>query len=215
MANEIRTRWKVSGIADLRGFIADIKPSAQSRILAGAMAEASKPIVVSARGKVQKDSGALKRSLGFVVRRYPEKGQIASFIGARKGKYKQTKTRTGKASIRRSKKGEDGPFLNPANYSHLLEFGHRVAKGGPLRDTFETEMTVVNGKRRLRKTNRIKKKATGSVAGFVRPYPFLAPAVAQTRGQVDAAIGAGFDKALKAEYDRAQRKFSKSVNLIK
>lgn len=215
MANELRTRWKVTGVTDLRGFIADIKPSAQSRILGGAMAEASKPVVVAARAHVPKDTGALKRSLGFVVRRYPVRGQVASFIGARKGKYKPTKTRTGRSSIRRARKDETGVFLRPANYSHLVEFGHRIAKGGRLTDTYHTEMTVVNGKRRLRKTSRVKIKATGKSVGYVIARPFLGTAVLQTRGQVDAAIGAGFEKALRAEYARATRKFNKAKTLIK
>jgi len=179
MANTLRTKWTVSGITDLRGFISEIKPSAQSRIIAGAMAEASKPVVQSAKGKVRKDTVALRRSLGFVVRRYPAKGQVASFIGARKGKYKTTKTKTGAASVRRAKKGEEGAMQNPSKYSHLVEFGHKIASGGALRNTFQTEMTVVNGKRRLRKTDRVKKKATGTATGFVRAYPFLAPAVAR------------------------------------
>lgn len=67
-----------------------------------------------------------------------------------------------------------------ANHGHLVEKGHRIAtkKSGPIKD----------------------KKSDQSSASFVKPNPFLEPAVNDTRGQVEAAVIRGViaavDKAL-------------------
>ena len=52
MPDGIKTEYKITGTADLAGFLADLKPSTQSRIIAGAVMAGSKPIVTLAKSKV-------------------------------------------------------------------------------------------------------------------------------------------------------------------
>jgi len=56
-------------------------------IIKTSVESASKPIVAAARANVSTKTGALKKSLGAVVRKYPRTGSVVAFIGARRGSY--------------------------------------------------------------------------------------------------------------------------------
>jgi hypothetical protein len=192
MARSSAITINLSGLAGLREGLAGLRPSAQSRILGGAMEKAAKPIVSLAKAKAPKDTGALRASLGSVVRRYPEKGQILGLVGALRGYYKP-----GKRGVRKLRKGESPKgAAAPANYSHLVENGHRMATA-----------TGTSGRANKGKSFR---KGTLTETGYVLPRPFLAPAAAQGQAAADAALGDGFGAAIEAEFKRAQRKFDKA-----
>lgn len=183
----------LSGLQGLREGLASLKPSAQSRILGDAMGRAAKPIVALARAKAPADTGALRRAIGSIVRRYPNKGLIMGFIGALRGYYKP-----GKRGARKTRKGESVKGARaPANYSHLVENGHRmaVATGGPAAKTTKGKSF---------------RKGTLTETGYVLPRPFLAPAAEQGRGAADAALADGFGLAIEAEFKRAKRKFDRA-----
>lgn len=201
----LQTKWVVSGTTNFAELIKGLRPSRQNRIVADGIARASEPVVKSAKSKVPIKTGALKRSLGFRVRKYPTQGRVSSFIGARRIKYAVAPTKSGKMSLRSAKKGEEGSFIMPSKYSHLVEFGHKLVKGGSLKDKYKSEWTVVNGKRRLRKTNVIEKKATGRTVGFVKGSGFLTKAVQETKTVVNQEIGKCFSDAIAAEYARMGR----------
>lgn len=87
------------------------------------------------------------------------------------------------------------PFGGGANHGHLVEHGHRVARAGTL---------VRVGKNREKRPPRSKLGAAfdgrGRVVGHARAFPFLAPAVAQTRIDVqrrfETSVVKYIDKAL-------------------
>lgn len=193
MARSASVAINLSGFQGLREGIAGLKPSAQSRILGDAMGRAAKPIATLAKAKAPADTGALRKAIGSIVRRYPNKGVIIGLIGALRGYYKPSKR-----GARKTRKGESTKgAASPANYSHLVEFGHRMAvsTGGP--------SARANKGKSFR-------KGTLTEAGYVMPRPFLAPAAAQGQGAADAAIGEGFGLAVEAEFRRAKRKFDRA-----
>ena len=157
------------------------------------MARAAKPIATLAKAKAPADTGALRKAIGSLVRRYPTKGVIIGLIGALRGYYKPSKR-----GARRVRKGESTKgAASPANYSHLVEYGHRMA--------------VSSGGAAAR-SNKGKsfRKGTLTETGYVLPRPFLAPAAAQGQGAADAALGDGFGAAIEAEFKRAKRKFDRA-----
>ena len=141
-----------------------------------------------AKAKVPRDTGALRASLGMVVRRYPERGIIMGLIGARRGYFRKGK---------RLKAGAGRRGANsPAHYSHLVEYGHNLVVGTGIRGGTTKGRSI--------------RKGTISAKAYVLPRPFLRPAVEQGRGAADAALADGFGRALEAELKRAKRKFTKA-----
>lgn len=182
----------LSGIAALREGLAGLKPSAQSRILGDAMGRAARPIVSLAKAKAPADTGALRKAIGAIVRRYPNKGVILGLIGAIRGYYKPSKRGARRVRAGESTRGASAP----ANYSHLVEDGHRMAvsTGGP-----------------AARTNKGKSFRAGTLSetGYVMGRPFLAPAAQQGQADADAALADGFGEAVAAEFTRAKRKFDR------
>ena len=123
MANRASIEFQLGGINDLAPFISALKPSAQSRIIGQSMGFATKPIVSAAKARVPTDSGALKRAITSIIRRYPEKGYVAGFVGAARGYY------SGGRKLKKGQAKKKG-YRTPANYSHLVEYGHKRAGGG-------------------------------------------------------------------------------------
>jgi len=140
---------------------------AQEAVLVEALGEAAEPIVEEARANLSRmpglgpDSndairtGALRKSLGYIVRRYPRVGKLVAYIGARHIEYaaspdmKKATTITGNRPL---KAGESK--VVPAKYAHLVEFGFRMADGSVyparpfLRNAFESRVFVAEAKLR-------------------------------------------------------------------
>lgn len=193
MARAAAVSINLSGIQGLREGLAGLKPSAQSRILGDAMGRAAKPIVTLAKAKAPTDTGALRKAIGSLVRRYPNKGVIMGLIGALRGYYKPSKR-----GARRLRQGESAKGASaPANYSHLVENGHRMAvlTGGP--------SARANKGKSFR-------ASTLTETGYVLGRPFLTPAAQQGQAAADAALGDGFGQAVEAEFRRAKRKFDRA-----
>ncbi len=125
----------------------------QQKVMAIALARAAKPLVNAAKmfALRSKRTGALVESLGAIVKKDKSGGAYA-VIGPRRGYFRGGK---------KLGKGEDARGADaPANYAHLVEFGHRTALGGTL----------------TRKSGRGKKGA-GQEGKFVPPRPFMRPAL--------------------------------------
>jgi HK97 gp10 family phage protein len=84
--------------------LAEVNKGAARSALRESLQTAARPVVAAARTKAPKRSGRLKRSMGTQVRRV--KGGLAVAIGPRT-------------------KGKSG-----ARHGHLVEFGHRLVRGG-------------------------------------------------------------------------------------
>lgn len=213
MANSARITWEISGVTDLRAFLADLKPSTQAKIIAKTVEEASKPIIRMARDKAPRKTGALKKALGSITRIYPQKGQIISFIGARRGYYVEAYSIKTKRKIAISAKPgqiDSSRRVSPANYSHLVEYGHRSVHGGGALPNYGAKVSGV-----WNSVNKGKSIRQGSLSAtsFVAPRPFLRPAFEQGKQFAEARIIVGFEKALEREYRRARAKHSKTIKL--
>lgn len=142
--------FRLSGDRELRQALRIIEREMGTRGLERALRYAGRPIVTAARRNLDAqgavDTGALRRSLGFYLRRNRRNREPYLIIGARHGKQFTVN-------------GPDGKARVPANYAHLVEYGHLIASPGS----------------KLR-------KGEGQVLGFVLPKPFLRPAFEQQRG---------------------------------
>ena len=95
------------------------------RINRRASSQAITPVLKSAKAKVPKRKGLLKKSLGRKQKSYPRNDVVYSMVGPRKGF-----------------KDEEGN--NPVNYAHLVEKGTKYAKAQPfLRPAMEENRAKV------------------------------------------------------------------------
>lgn len=157
----------------------------------GAVQKGGRGIVTRARQLVPRDTGALRKSLGVVVKKMPRTGKIMAFIGARRSYYSKGK---------KIKKGGDRRGAqSPAHYSHLVEFGHRSG--------------VATGRSGRLNSGQSFRSGTLTQRSYVLPRPFLRPAFEQMRDHAHKQIVAGFNRALEIEYRRARRRFTRKLFL--
>lgn len=189
---------EITGQTDVAKALGEISKQAKNRIGQRALITALTPILDDAKRRAPKDTGNLAASIGFKHQKFRNGNQTA-ILGPRKG------------------------FLEPNTkrlahkYAHLVEFGHLIAQGGRLRDEYEVE--VVKGRsengrvtRQLRKT-RIKKKATGTVSGFVLPMPFLRPAFEAGKDKAVKDIARVMGEEIELTAKRTARRRAKQVSV--
>lgn len=106
-------RFQITGQTEISKALQGLASAVQKKVAMEAMEEAVQPVVVVARLLAPVgETGRLRDSIGFAVRQY-RRGQVTyGVIGARRG--------FGVTSA-------DGSRTDPANYAHLVEYGHAVA----------------------------------------------------------------------------------------
>lgn len=145
----------------LQGLSSKIKKD----IAFAAMVKAVQPTVAAARELTPVDTGGLRQSIGFAVRQYKRGSLTYGIIGPRFGF------------------GIGG--REPANYAHLIEYGHLLVTGGTVnrKDQFAAPTA----------------KNTGTAIAMVEPKPFLRPAWEATKASVlnilGVEMGAGVEAA--------------------
>lgn len=97
---------KIEGTDGLIAKLRTLDTKAQTWIN-GALRKAARPIVQAAKPSAPVRTGALRRSLGFVVRK-GRRGQGYAVIGARRGMGVEL---------------DNGMYVDPAKYAHLVEGG--------------------------------------------------------------------------------------------
>jgi HK97 gp10 family phage protein len=108
-------RFQITGTSEIAKALQGLPARVSKQIAIEAMSKAVEPVVAAARTLVPVgETGGLKRSLGFAVRQY-RKGRVTyGIIGARRGYgVPDPSAKTGQTE--------------PANYAHLVEYGHAVA----------------------------------------------------------------------------------------
>lgn len=207
----------VRDMDDLRAALRGLaSPETQATILESAVKAACQPILVAAKryAKRSEDTGALRDSLTIKTVKYKTNGKAVAVGMVGPDRQYRAKGRVVKnlSALFAATKGD---IRRPANYAHLVEFGHQIARGGSLRGKFELKLVGIGrftskGKelKRWRKGRQIE-AAKGTAAGFVPPKPFLRPAVITTRGQQSAA----FERAIAAGLDRELRKLNRKAGL--
>lgn len=126
-----------------------IPAAMRADILAPAVGAAAEPIKSAMRRLAPKDTGALEASIDKKVISDAHKGTAAALVGPDRNYYRGGKA-LGKGDDRRG-------AARPANYAHLVEFGHVAVAP-------------------IKKTSRRKK--TALEVGFVPPRPFIRPGFA-------------------------------------
>lgn len=151
MPNLSATRT-ITGLGNLTLLLRSIPAEVRQTILAEGVAEAAEPIVVAAKiyAARSRDTGALQASLTHVVRNYPANATALAVIGPDKQYYRHGKKVGGK-----NRAGAN----RPANYAHLVEFGHIAVKP---------------------KAGSSRRKKTAEATGIVPAKPFLRPALANS-----------------------------------
>lgn len=161
-----------TGLAELTRTLRGLPAEVAQNVLEETVDAAAQPIVLAAKiyaGRSRR-TGALQASLTSVVRNYPRRGISVAVIGPDKRYYRKGRVVRGKKAL-----GAD----RPANYAHLVEFGHIVVK-------------PVSGTSRRRKT--------AVSAGIVAAKPFLRPAFSSQQDialeRMAITMTAGVNRAL-------------------
>lgn len=123
---------QITGSTELAKALRDLKSSVANDAAVYALEQATQPMVEAARALTPTgDTGGLKRSIGMVIRKY--KNVVFCVIGPRRGfGVPDPSKKSGRTE--------------PANYAHLVEYGHAVAgdatgwvEGNPfMRPAFES-----------------------------------------------------------------------------
>ena len=198
----------VRGIDDLRAALRGIPQDIATEVLEEGVRAACQPILEAARQFAERseDTGALKASLTMKTKAYPNNGKAVGLVGPDRA-YFVAGRKVGPLGALH------GGARRPANYAHLVEYGHRIALGGSLRPQYtlnlvETGGYSKNGKPLKRwKRGSIKTRATGRAGGMVAAKPFIRPAVITTRLEQHAAFEAAIAKGL----DRRLRKYQRAA----
>lgn len=171
----------VTGANELASALRQLSNEVRASVLAAGLREAVKPVLSAAKryAKRSERTGALRASLTTKVVNYPRSGKAVGLVGPDKKYYRGGK----KVSLNvAALAGAD----RPANYAHLVEYGHRIV--APKKDT-----TIRHG--------------TAKVSGFVPAKPFLRPAVMTTRSEQ----ASGFYKGIEKGFAQAVRKVSQQA----
>jgi HK97 gp10 family phage protein len=149
--NNMKFDLDIRGVAEVVKKMSALSNKKETdRKLAASMKKAAKPVLAIAKSKVPVDEGHLRSSLAMNTKINKRTGNRNVRIGPDDSSYRSfgnniDESGTGSISLGKKKK--------PANYAHLVEFGHEV-----------------------------KNRADGPVIGQVRRTPFLRPAMAREGG---------------------------------
>lgn len=166
----LQIKAKVDGLKELVQQLKELPQKLQKQTLRKATTEGSQLVLRTAKAKVPVgETGLLKKSLGHKVGISRRTGVVYAVIGPRTG---IVRTRTGKKKVTKLGIRFAQAGVKPYMYAHLVEFGHRIAKGGSLSDQYY--QTRVKGRFAR---GALRKRATGVVAGHVPAKPFMRPAL--------------------------------------
>ena len=194
MANIMRFGIELTNFKEFADLMRDLPAAMQQRVTAVAVGDALKPLQRLAKAMAPQRTGALKKSIVAVVRKYPQTGTTYGAVGPSTDYFAGGK----KLKKGASRRGAD----KPANYAHLVEYGHwtrdsspflnRSAKGRFVRD--RSLMYALQGPRN---------------AKWVAPRPFLRPAVAIATPIVKAHLADGIKKGMEREIKRLSGKLKR------
>lgn len=123
-----RIKGKLEGVAELTAGLRELARGVRNRVVRRMVTSASRVVLQAAKSRVPVQHGLLKKALGVKTKTYGS-GTVVAVVGPRvdaKGAKKQRfKVKVG-IRTRGKNQGAD-VYAVPANYAHLVEFGH----GGP------------------------------------------------------------------------------------
>lgn len=107
-------RFQITGQTEIAKALRGISAELRKDAAAHAMEQAVQPVVDAARNLAPVgDTGGLRRSIGFLIRKYRRGLVVFGVIGPRRGfGVPDPSLKTGRTE--------------PANYAHLVEYGHAI-----------------------------------------------------------------------------------------
>lgn len=135
---------KLTGVADLVRTLNSLKRGVRNKISRGPLAKAGRAVAKEAKSRAPVDTGALRRSLTSVVR--TGRSGVYVMVGPETGTKKNK--RTGITSKTAFGKWLDNQGIKnrPANYAHLVEFGHAGPHPAPPRPFFRRAIEASKSK---------------------------------------------------------------------
>jgi HK97 gp10 family phage protein len=159
-----------SGFDGIRATLQKLPVETQTKVMAVALKRAAAPVVRVAKALAPKRTGALRSSITSIVKK-GRNGNSYAVIGPARGRFSGGK--------RIGAKDSAAAADMPANYAHLVEFGHHAVR--PVKGA-------------------MRRKGTASGIRFVPAKPFMRPALISSKGASFAAlaegVAEGIDKAL-------------------
>jgi hypothetical protein len=196
---------------DVGAWLTGIDIGKQKRIIRDGLEMAVKPMIADAKSRAPKRTGALKRSMGVVLRHYPNTNTFLAVVGPQNMRVVQVSGKAGRKRLRKANStDEQEDVINPGKYGHLVEFGHVSANGGGAMPNFGERVPGV-----WNSVNKNKSIRAGTLSGtsYVSPRPFLTPAFEANKGNAQTAIGACVLLAMEAETKRLTRRLSTRVSI--
>lgn len=175
-ANSNSILFKYKGLAEIRSVLKALPEEIQNKVLGVAMKRAAAPLVSAAKAFAPTRTGALRKSISFIVRK-GKKGGAYAVVGPASGYY------SGGAAL-----GADADKRgagSPAHYAHLVEYGHHVV--APTKGTS------------LRKKNA---KAAKNGTKWVPAQPFMRPALLASHDAVANELAEGISEGITATLKR-------------
>lgn len=155
MSTNSATSITFEGADQLTAALQGMPAAIRSGILARSVKKAAQPIAEAMRRMAPRRTGSLRASIAVKVVEDSKKGTAMAIIGPDRNYYSGTK----KLSKYASKQGAN----KPANYAHLVEFGHHTA----------ARSGVFGGM--AKGSSRKRGKNTSHDSAFVLPQPFIRP----------------------------------------
>lgn len=186
--NSMKIGFKVSNFKEFADMLADLPASVASRVMGDAMGQALRPMVSAVKARVPTRTGALKKSITSKVIRYPDKGKVVGIVGPDKA----ARYLGGRKIVRGGKVLQTD---RPANYAHLVEFGHYSAAATGKKVKSTKGLTI--------------RKHTLYPQSFIRAQPFMRPGVAASEGAVADALADGVAVGLEREHKRQLSKLKR------
>jgi len=132
----------------------DFRGSVQRRINGSALNFAATPMLNAARSKASKETGALKRSLIKVSRKYHQAGVVMTLVGID----------TAAEAIK------DGKLRRPVKYAHLVEYGTAHHSARPfIRPAFASTKHIAKNRFFSKLKTAVKKEIDRLAAKGVKP----------------------------------------------
>ena len=147
-----RTQFEFKSVAQIEQLMVGMDMKDRSKVLSDAMAVAAKPIVDQAKANLTSmgaiRTGALRKSMGYVVRWYRNSGRLIAYIGARNIAYSGNVANKTASPIKDTSPLAKGNItVVPARYIHLVHnpFNNKLTgrrtQGKPfLKDAFESRI---------------------------------------------------------------------------
>lgn len=162
-----------------------------------AVTRGAKVIVAKAKALAPKETGALKKSIGQVIRNRASKVKDPyAVIGARNGQF--------------ASKGKVKKY--PANYAHLVEFGHHIVQIGS--GTLYDDGSLNRQTKRKTHKSKIGLTGQGTSLMFILGRPFLRPAFAVSVRSASKAMALSIGTFQQRAAAKAVRAYMKAKGRI-